>query len=49
MTMEFWVIGAVIAVLLFVPPFRGALKLWLLLSLVLVWILDSAARDAVGD
>jgi hypothetical protein len=42
-----WIV--VLAALLAFPAGRALLKLWVLLSIVLVWLLDSTARDVLGD
>ena len=41
--------AAIVLVLALTPLGRGALKLWLLLSLVLVWLLDAATGSVLGD
>ena len=40
---------ALLGFLLWFPPTRNVTKVWVLLSLLLVWLLDSAARDVLGD
>ncbi len=47
--MEFLILAGVLGLLFWFPPTRGLFKVWVLLSLLLVWLLDSAARDVLGD
>ena len=39
----------IMAALLAFPAGRMLLKMWVLLSIVLVWLLDRTARDVLGD
>jgi hypothetical protein len=47
--MEWAVVAAVIVALVVFPPLRKVLMVWTLLSIVVVWLLDAAAGDLLGD